>query len=449
MIFNSKDFANSVSGVLGDLFDENITIKNISSDSRKIEGGGNLFVALRGDRFDGHNFVSEITKDGKNFALIEDSAFSGKNTILVPDVRKALFSLAVKYRNEVLGDKKCVAITGSVGKTSTKEYTNAVISSKYKVYKSPGNQNSYTGLPMVMLNCDGDFEYLVLELGMNTAGEISKLSTLVKPDIGIITNIGWSHSEYLGGRDKIFEEKLDITVGMNDGILVVNDDDDMLCQNLQRGCKVVRCSVENKNADFYCSNIESENGVFKFKINGKDLMIHQVGVHNVKNAMLAYAAGILSGVSHDEASFALSSIPAFESRIKVRESKCGCTVIEDCYNAAPESMKAALDYLKTQSKKRIAVLGDMLELGEASEMLHLFVGNHAAECCDEILCFGELGKYIAEGAIERGMKNVSFFPFEEREEFISAIREKAVDCSILFKASNRMRFPEVIKTLEL
>ena len=449
MKYNSLEFALAVSGVCGSAFDKNKIITKVSSDSRNITGEGNLFVALRGDRFDGHSFVGEITKDGNNFALIEDPAFSGENTILVPDVRAALYSLAVKHRTEALGDKKCVAITGSVGKTSTKEYANAVFSSKYKVYKSPGNQNSYTGLPMVMLNCEDNSDYLVLELGMNTAGEISKLSNLVKPDLGIITNIGWSHSEYLGGRDKIFEEKLDITVGMNGGILVVNGDDDMLSGKIERGCKVVRCSVENKKSDFYCTDIVQDSEGLRFKINGKDLFIRQAGVHNVKNSMLAYAAGVLSGISHEEAADALSSIPAKECRMKVRQGKNQCNVIEDCYNAAPESMKAALDYLKTQSNKRIAVLGDMLELGDTSEKLHKEVGSYAADCCDELVCFGELGSYIASGALESGMKNVKFFPFSKREEFVAEIKEIAYDCTILFKASNRMRFPEIIKTIQL
>lgn len=449
MIYNSKEFVGLVSGKCSLDYDGEKTIKKVVSDSRLIEGEGNLFVALRGDRFDGHEFVKAITNDGKNFAIIEDESFEVRNTIFVPDVRRALYSLAVSHRENVLGDKKCVAITGSVGKTSTKEYTNAVFSSKFNVYKSPGNQNSYTGLPMVILNCEGEYDYLVLELGMNTRGEIEKLSNLVKPDIGIITNIGWSHSEYLGGRENIFKEKLDITAGMKNGILVVNGDDDMLCGSLDRGVSVVRCSVENPKADFYCSSISTDDGIITFLVNGKKLRIRQAGVHNVKNSLLAYAAGISAGVSHDEASEALFAISTDTGRMKVREGNNGCTIIEDCYNAAPESMKAALLYLKTQKKKRIAVLGDMLELGDVAEKLHYEVGCFVAECCDELICFGDLGRYIADGAVKGGLKKVSFYDLSQRDEFISFVNEEANNCSILFKASNRMRFPEIIKTLEL
>lgn len=431
-------------------FDGEMIVNNVLSDSRKVEGEGNLFVALRGDRFDGHNYVDSITASGKNCAIIEDEKFLTRNTVFVPDVRKALYDIAMLRRKNELNSIKCVAVTGSVGKTSTKEYVNGVFSSKYKVYKSPGNMNSYTGLPMVILNAPNDSNYMILELGMNTAGEISTLSKLAKPDIGIITNIGWSHSEYLGGRENIRKEKLDITVGMNGGILIVNGDDDMLDGNIDRGCDVVRCSLEDKKADFYCSNINEHDGKIFFTVNGKEAFIRQIGVHNVKNAMLAYAAGITAGVSHDEAVEGLSAISENEGRIKVRGGKNGSFVIDDCYNAAPESMKAALDYLKTRSGRRIAVLGDMLELGDTAPLLHENVGKHAGSCCDVLLCYGELGKYIAKGAKEAGHKNVFHFSADERELFIKEIDKYAEnDTYILFKASNRMRFGEVISSINI
>ena len=450
MKYTSKQISELISGKCGEPFDKEKIINFVLSDSRKIQGDGMLFVALRGDRFDGHSFVFEITKGGNHFALIEDEKYLGKNTIFVPDVRKAMYSLASEYRKTALKDKKCVAITGSVGKTSTKEYVYSVFAEKFKVYKSPGNQNSYTGLPMVILNCDENAEYMVLEAGMNTRGEIEKLSELVKPDIAIITNIGWSHSEYLGGRDKIFEEKLDITKGMNGGVLVVNGDDDYLSQNINCGCDIIRCSLENKKANFYCSDIEQKGENLTFNINGKPAFIKQIGVHNVRNALLAYGAGITAGMSHEEAAWGISVLPKSESRIKIIDAKNGCTVIDDCYNAAPESMKAALDYLKIRKGKRIAVLGDMLELGEFSEKLHIEVGKHSASCCDMILCFGELGKYIAQGALSENHKNVQYFSLDERNSMIELIRSLAKEnVSILFKASNRMRFGEMIKSAEL
>ncbi len=431
-------------------FDGKMIVNNVLSDSRKVEGEGNLFVALRGDRFDGHNFVSVITESGKNCAIVEDEKFLAKNTIFVPDVRKAMYDLAMVHRESDLSKNKCVAVTGSVGKTSTKEYVNSVFSNKYKVYKSPGNMNSYTGLPMVILNAPENIDYMILELGMNMAGEISTLSKLAKPDIAIVTNIGWSHSEYLGGRENIRKEKLDITVGMNDGVLIVNDDDDMLCREIDCGCNVVRCSLENKKSDFYCSDIEERDGKIFFTVNGKEVFIKQRGIHNVKNAMLAYGAGIIAGVSHEEAAYGLSELSESEGRIKVRNGKNGVFVIDDCYNAAPESMKAALDYLKTRNGRRIAVLGDMLELGDNAPLLHENVGKHAESCCDVLLCYGELGKYIAKGAKEAGHKIVFHFSADERELFIKEIDKYAEnDTYILFKASNRMRFGEVISSINI
>lgn len=450
MKYTSGKIAELISAILGNEFDKDKNISYVLSDSRKIQGEGMLFVALRGDRFDGHSFVSDITKDGKHFALIEDENYISRNTLFVPDVRKAMYDLALFHRENALSKQKCVAITGSVGKTSTKEYVSSVFSEKFKVYKSPGNQNSYTGLPMVILNCDENAEYMVLEAGMNTAGEISKISKLIKPHIAIITNIGWSHSEYLGGRDKIFKEKTDITVGMNDGILVVNGDDDYLSGDINRDCEVVRCSVENKKCEFYCSNIESKDGLLCFNINGKDAFIRQIGIHNVKNSLLAYAAGIKSGLSHDEAAAGISALSPNESRIKIYSGKNGCEIIEDCYNAAPESMKAALDYLKTRKGKRIAVLGDMLELGGFAEKLHKNVGEHSAGCCDILFCYGELGKYIAEGAKAAGCKEVYYFPMDKREELVSSIEKITKEnVSLLFKASNRMRFGDIIKSANL
>ncbi len=445
MKYNSKQVAELLCGDISEDFNNEITITSVLSDSRKIEGDGNLFIALKGDHFDGHGFVAEITSSGKNFALIEDLSFAGKNTICVPDVRKSLYDFAIRYREEQLKDIPCVAVTGSVGKTSTKEYVAAVFGQKYGIYKSPGNQNSYTGLPMVILNCPDDAQYMVTELGMNTAGEISKLSHLVKPNIGIITNIGWSHSEYLGGRENIYKEKLDITVGMNGGTLVVNDDDDMLCKNIDRGCRVVRCSAENKNVDFYCNNIIMKDGKTFFEINGKKMFINHVGVHSVKNATLAFAAGICAGVPEEEAAAGLGMVSASESRIKRRDGNGGCVVIEDCYNAAPESMRAALDYLNNCNGFKVAVLGDMLELGEFAPTLHKEVGKYASTCCDKIICFGDFSEYIRDGAREGGAKDITVFGFNDREKLIETVRELAdKNVHFLFKASNRMRFGDVI-----
>ena len=451
MRYTAENFARLINGKCHSNFDGDKILSSVISDSRKIcDDSSMLFVALRGDRFDGHDFVSEITKNGNHFALIEDESFLCRNSIYVPDVRKALYDLAKKHRETTLADKKCVTITGSVGKTSTKEFVSAVFSQGWSVYKSPGNMNSYTGLPMVILNCDENAEYMVLEAGMNTRGEISTLSQLIKPQIGIITNIGWSHSEYLGGRKNIFEEKLDITVGMTDGVLVVNGDDDLLASEINRGCTVVRCSLNNPESEFYCTDVNDENGILTFKINGKKAFIRQKGIHNVRNALLAYAAGVISGLSHEAAAEGISTLTDKESRIKIYKGKNQCTVIEDCYNAAPESMKAALDCLRNQKGERIAVLGDMLELGDFAYELHKEVGEYAKNCCDKLFCFGELGRFIGEGASSAGLSDVRFFNSESREELINTIqKETNENVSILFKASNRMRFGEVIKSANL
>ncbi len=450
MIYTLQEILNHTKGNADKDFDGNMVIKQILSDSRKVEGEGVMFVALSGDRFDGHTFVKEITKSGKNCAIIENEKYLCKNTVLVPDVRKALFDFANTKRESVLSNVKCVSVTGSVGKTSTKEYVNCVFSEKYNTYKSPGNQNSYTGLPMVILNCPENAEYMVLELGMSNHGEISTLSNLVKPNIGIVTNIGWSHSEYLGGRENILKEKLDITSGMNGGILVVNDDDDMLKKHINTNCTVIRCSTENKNADFYGEDIKIMDGKTYFTVNGNRMFVNQAGVHNAKNALLAYAAGIVAGIDENKVSYGLSKLPSDESRIKTRMCKNGGLLIEDCYNAAPESMKAALDYLKSQKGVKIAVLGDMLELGEFSPTLHKEVGEYAAECCDMLLCFGNFAEYIAEGATEKGHKNVTVFSIDEREKLVSKVKQSVTnETAILFKASNRMRFGDVVTSANL
>ncbi len=448
MNYTLKEIALKCGGILCEGSDENRAFTTVNSDSRAIKSKSTLFAAFCGDNFDGHRFAAELCKEGG--AIIDNPAYACPNAILVKDVKSALYTIAKQHREEKLPHLKVLAITGSVGKTTTKNMAALVMASHYKVYKSAGNRNSLTGLPMEILNVPEDTEWAVLEAGMSDPGEISKISKLIKPKAAIITNIGHSHILAFGSREGICKEKLSITAAMEKPILVMPDEPLLLsaCKGAEGS---LFCSVTENGYDAYVENVTQTEHSTSFTVccEGVEtkVTIPVLGIHNVHNALLCFVCGIRLGVPADKAAKALEGFAVEGFRQNIRKSG-GVTVIADCYNASPESMKAALSVLGKGTGTRIAVLGDMLELGEHSASLHRFVGEAAADNTDTLICVGDFACHIAEGACAKCFpaENIRLYKNDEYMEAAELLKSivKEGD-TVLFKASNRTNIRKVLE----
>lgn len=426
-------------------------VHSVCIDSRSIRPGC-LFIAIIGERLNGHRFVSSAMEQGAAAAMVseEDSA-EGIPHVVVGDTGEAFLKLARYYKERL--HPLTVGITGSVGKTTTKEMTAAVLSRKYKTRKTEGNLNNQIGLPRTIMELEDDDKAAVIEMGMSGKGEISSLSQTAQPDIGVITSIGVSHIESLGSREGIFHAKLELIDGMKPGSpLIVCGDNDLLSTIQSNDYKIIFYGIENRKNDYTALNVRSLDGRTSFEIKyGKQrqkVIIPAIGIHNVYNALAAFAVGIEAGVSPAEAAEGLKHYIPSGMRQRIVE-KNGVTVIEDCYNASTDSMKAALSALCSLhvTGRRIAVLADMLELGEISEQEHFAVGKLAAESgIDLLLAYGDYARFYVAGA--RSAKLWGAWGFEEKEEIALtlAMGTKPGD-AILFKASRGMKMEELIYSL--
>ena len=431
---------------------QNTVVTSVTTDTREIREGS-LFVALKGDKFDGHDFALDAVKKGAVAVLSERKAeeYSEKIPLVeVEDTYKALLSLAAGYRGAL--ELSVVGVTGSVGKTTTKDMVAAVLSSAVKTGKTQGNFNNHIGVPRTIFSLNEDDKAAVIEMGMNHAGEISVLTRVARPDIAVITNIGVSHIEYLKTRQNILEAKLEILEAMqSDAPIVINADNDILGGIYELSeHRVIRCSAEGNDAFVTASDIcETPSGSsFKINIGGHfltDAFVPAVGIHNVQNALLAAAVGCVMGLSGEQIKKGLLSYLPSGMRQKITEC-AGMTFIEDCYNASPTSMVASLDVLKTLKKTRaIAVLGDMLELGDITDEEHIKIGQYAAEKCDLVVCQGNAAKMMHKAAKDAGTESLWFENREDVTEFLVS-ELKADDC-ILLKASNSMGFGKIVESL--
>lgn len=433
----------------GRLCGENKEINRVSIDSRDISSS-TLFIAIKGERFDAHGFIKDVEKSGAAAVMCQRQVDCGLPVIYVDDTKNALIELAKNYRKSFDG-LKTVGLTGSVGKTTTKEMTCEVVKKKYKTIKTEGNLNNSIGLPRTLLRLEADTEAAVIEMGMSAFGEISLLSKTCLPDIGIITNIGVSHIEHLGSRDGILKAKLEILDGMKKGSpLILNGDNDKLSTVKNDDFKLIFFGIENEKADVRAFDIK-ENGMsteFTVKAYGSEqkVKIPTVGIHNVYDALAAFTVGLLLEIPTREIADALGNYVPSGMRQRIKDV-CGVRIIEDCYNASPDSQRAALNVLADmKADRKIAVLGDMLELGAYSEAAHRQVGAYAAEKKTDILfAYGEQSKFIAEEA-KKGVKKVLWF--DDKSELAKALAAevKSGDC-VLFKASRGMKLEEITEKL--
>ncbi len=397
-------------------------VEYVCTDSREVDEK-TLFVVSVGERVDGHNYMLSAAKNGCKFFLCqripEELEYSGYeySAIVTSDTLNSLAWIAMNYTSTL--DMRSVAVTGSVGKTTTKEFIYAVLCQAYKTHKTKANHNSIIGMPMSMLEADQSFEAAVIEMGMSGFGEIERMSNVAKPHIACITNIGTSHLEMLGSRENICRAKLEIISGMKDGgLLIVNGDEPLLAQadvgsirRLMVGVSNPKCYIRAEHLR-YCD----EGSVFDIIVGDEvypNIEINVIGKQFVYASLFAFAVGLELGIDAEKIIVGLKNFENADMRQNIYEVG-GITIIEDCYNASPESMRAAVDVLKTISKSKkgsrmTALLGDMRELGENAKEYHKGVGEYFARSGGKLLMtMGELGRSIAEGALEGGVseKNV-------------------------------------------
>ena len=428
----------AVGGICHDFFD--CSIEDVTTDTRNIPENS-IFIALKGENFDGNNFVADAFEKGALACIADKKAnvTPHKNLILVEDTGKALLNLANLYRS--IFSTKIVAITGSVGKTTTKEMVACVLSEQYKTLKTKANLNNLIGLPKTLFGLEKDTQAAVLEMGMSELGEISQMSLCALPNVAVITNVGTSHLETLKTRENILRAKMEITHGLSaHSPLIINADNDLLKDIKSTAFHVVTYGIYNEKAQVLAKNITSDGVNTTFDIVTKKetltATIPSIGEHNVLNALCAFAVGKAFLMDNEQIIKGLKNYTPSGMRQKISEIN-GIKVVEDCYNASPDSMTAAVKTLasiKCEGKK-IAVLGDMLELGEFSKTAHERIGELCKqEKIDTVLTFGEMAKFIG---------GEHFLSKQELAKHLKEIAKQGD--TVWFKASRGMKFEEIIE----
>ncbi|OIK10891.1 UDP-N-acetylmuramoyl-tripeptide--D-alanyl-D-alanine ligase [Bacillus sp. MUM 13] len=432
-------------------------ICGVSIDSRNIEKN-NLFIPLNGENVNGHQYVEGAIKNGAAASLWEKGVPNppvGLPLIIVEDALAALQQLAKEYRSEL--SLKVVGVTGSNGKTTTKDMTASLLQTRYKVHKTSGNFNNHIGLPLTILSMGEDTEAAVLEMGMSARGEIKLLSEIGRPDVAVITNIGESHLLDLGSREEIANAKLEILSGLSeDGVLIYHGDEPLLSDRIKAEFPKVRVLSfgRSENNDMFPISITQEKDSTSFTLNSHPdavMTIPVLGNHNVLNAMASMLAAKEAGVPEASMQSGMDEIRLTNMRMEMVEGARGEKIINDAYNASPTSMKAAIELMEGMSgfRKKILVLGDMLELGEQEGDYHRKIGEQiSAEKIDQVFTFGPLAEKISEGALTVFSKE-NVFAFQDKSELIEELK-KHTDTNdlILVKASRGMKLEQVVSALQ-
>ena len=441
--------------------DDSIIVSDIVTDSRKIVENS-IFIALRGEKFDGHNFVAQAIKNGAVAAVVDGQFENEENLPIIrtKDTLKAFGAMAAYYRNQF--QIPSVAITGSVGKTSTKEMVSAVLKRHYNTLKTDGNFNNEIGLPLTVLRMENEHEIAVFEMGMSNFGEISALSKIAAPETAILTNIGYSHIEFLKSQENILKAKLEIVDGlMQDGTIILNGDDPYLAKAAENlPFETLTYGVENENCDVRAVNIKkfASGTEFDFLLGGEEyhVSISVPGIHHVYNALAAILTGIKYNIPVPEIIAGIKDFEPVGMRQKVENLK-NCVVIRDCYNASPTSMKSGLEVLNVTAPvdderefRRVAIMGDMLELGDYSREAHEEVGG--LTCDYDLGCLIAVGKnaeHVARGAIEKGFNSSEIYVFYDTNTAKAHIEEilRRNDV-ILLKGSRGMHLEEIADFIE-
>lgn len=440
--------------------DKTREVSDVTMDSRTA-GEGSLFLAIPGERVDGHKFIPDVFAKGAAAVISEQKLQDPAGPyILVKSSTQALKDIAEFYRSTL--HIKIIGITGSVGKTSTKEMIAAVLSQKYNVLKTEGNFNNEIGMPLTLLRIREEHEVAVIEMGISDFGEMHRLAKIARPDICVMTNIGQCHLEFLHTRDGILKAKSEIFDYLKpDGVIILNGNDDKLSTIHEvKGIRPHRYFVEDGSAprredsyDICIRNIRDcgmEGMEADMVFPEETCQIHEAipGIHNLYNAGAAACVGRAMGLTNAEIVSGIASAQTIAGRLNMIHLRDGIMVIDDCYNANPSSMKAALGVLSYATGRKIAVLGDMGELGDDTKAMHTQVGRAVAENhIDVLLCAGELSENMAKAAKEAGVPEVRHF--DSRDALLEEL-EKTVrpGDAILVKASHFMGYPKIVKTLQ-
>ena len=434
--------------------DRDLVTKEIAgavTDSRQVQKDY-LFIPIKGARVDGHDFIPQVFEKGA-LVVLSDHALPEETGpyILVSSTTEAMKKIAAFYRTQL--SCKVVGITGSVGKTSTKEMIASVLEQRYKVLKTEGNFNNGIGLPLTIFNLTEEHEVAVLEMGIDHFGEMHELASISQPDICVITNIGLAHRENLGSRDGILKAKTEVFDHLRpNASVILNGDDDKLSTVAEvQGKKPVFFGLSDQ-LDAYADGIVSQglrgtDAVLHLPLGEINVHIPVPGNHMVYNALAGACVGMKLGLTLEEIQTGISSLKTIAGRTNLIDTG-SLLIIDDCYNANPVSMKSSLDVLSTATGRTVAVMGDMYELGDKENELHYNTGAHAAEIgIDVICCIGELSHHAYEGA-KACAKSSAVLYFKTKQDFLGKIRNVVKkDDTILVKASHGMEFPEIIDVL--
>ena len=416
-----------------------ITFLGANNDSRKIQPE-QLFIALQGER-DGHDFIPMALEKGAA-AVLCTHCDGDYPAIVVADTRIALGDIARGERKRI--GMKVVGVTGSVGKSTTKEMIACVLSGTYRVGKTPVNHNNDIGMPMAVLSMPEDTQVAVLEMGMNHFREIAYLASIALPDVAVIINIGTMHIEHLGSQEGILKAKLEILEGMkSDGQVILNGDDALLINvHKKSALNVTYFGARNPDCAVQAVDVQQAQEQLKFTAQWEDqnlpITLEMEGMHYVPDALAAISVGLKMGVQPAQIQERLASFHNLAGRQEILNVK-GYTIIKDCYNAGPESMAAALAVLGKKTGRHVAVLGDMLELGVCTQAEHYRVGRIAAENADIVLAYGPNSARVISGAITGGMPETKAQAFEDRDRLIQTLKCLAKEGDVLlFKGSHGM-----------
>ena len=445
-----KEIASACGGRLVSSENANeLTINDITIDSRTVKEGS-LYIPIKGQRFDGHDFIDQVFENGAVCTLTESERTDlTKPQIVVESTSAALRDIAEYYRS-LFGNLKVIGVTGSSGKTSTKEMIYSVLSEHFNVLKTEGNLNNEIGVPKTIFRITDEHEVAIIEMGINHFGEMTRLAKMVRPDIAVITNIGTAHLEFLESRDGILKAKTEMLPFLaKDGTAVLNGDDDKLC------------TVDSVKTSFFGfgekNDIRSENIVQKgidgtsFTIVTKDIRLNAfvpaLGKHMVMNAVAAFRISELLGMPAGKALEGISHFKNIDGRFNVIKTD-SFTLINDCYNANPDSVKASLKVIGTLPGRKAAVLADMKELGENSEKMHRETGAFAAECLDTLICIGPEALFTYEEAKKANpyLKAVHYNNNDEAKADMLNILEKSD--TVLIKGSHSMNLSEITSFLK-
>jgi UDP-N-acetylmuramoyl-tripeptide--D-alanyl-D-alanine ligase len=426
--------------------------RGVSTDTRSLTQGS-LFVALKGERFDGHDFVGAAFAGGAAAALVSTELDAGGPLIVVPDALLALGAIAAAHRAAF--SPKVIAVTGSTGKTSTKEMVTAILSQGWKTAHTPGNYNNEVGVPLALLDLDASYRAAVVELAMRGRGQIQYLAQMARPQVGIITNVGVSHLELLGSREAIAEAKSELLASLpEDGVAVLNADDAFFPLLLERSpCRVVSFG-HRPGADVTADGIVvNQDGSTEFRLRGRwgeqRVTLAVGGRHHALNAAGAAAAAAAVGADSAWIAPGLASFVGAEQRSRIIHAPGGFIIIDDCYNAAPDSMRAALELLEDMpGARKWAALGDMRELGPLAPEWHREIGELAGESgIAGLVTVGELGHYLAEGA-RRLLAGDQVIETASNSEAVAALLARlAPGDVVLVKGSRLMRMEEIVSQL--